>query len=214
MDKIIIIGARIDGHAKVVLEIIQAQNKYQVIGFIDDELFDKGINIRNIPVIGKTTELIELKKKYNFIGGIVAIGNNAKRRELSERIKSAGLFLINAIHPTVHCDSDVSYKEGNVFMQRAVLVTGTKIGNCVNIHAGVTVDHDNILEDGVNLGPGVHLAGRVIVRKDAFLGTGTMVIPDVEIGQGAISGAGTVIINNIESFTKVVGNPARTIERF
>ena len=211
MKKIVIIGARKDGHAKVVLEIILAEKKYKVVGFIDDDLYNKNIKIRNIPVVGRTEQLHELKKKYRLYGGIAAIGNNSIRRNLAEKIKTTGLNLINAIHPTVHIDSDVIYGEGNYFGQGVIIITGTKIGNCVNIHTGATIDHDNTIEDGANIGPGSHTAGRVKICRDAFIGTGTSVIPDIIIGEGTIVGAGSVIIRNIAPFTKVVGNPARII---
>ena len=68
-----------------------------------------------------------------------------------------------------------------------------------------------MIEDGANLGPGVHTAGRVHIGQDAFLGTGTLVIPDGIVGAGAITGAGTVVIRPVDAYTKVVGNPARVI---
>ena len=213
MKKVIIIGARIDGHANVVLEIIKAERKYDVVGFLDDKLYNKNYNIKGLPVLGKVNDINIIKKKYNLYGGIVAIGNNEIRRKLADKIKEVNLKLINAIHPTVHIDSDVVYGEGNVFCQGVIIITNTKIGNCVNIHTGVTIDHDNIIEDGVNLGPGVHTAGRVKICKDAFLGTGTVVIPDGIVGKGAIVGAGTVVIKDVEPYTKVVGVPAKVIEK-
>lgn len=211
MKNIIIIGARADGHAKVVYEIILAMKKYNVIGFIDDDESKQGALIRDKKVIGKMADLIFLKEKHNLIGGIVAIGNNKQRRELSEQIKKSGLELINAIHPTVHFDSDVKIGEGCYIGQGAIVVTGTKIGNCVNIHTGTTIDHDNSIEDGANLGPGVHTAGRVKIGKDAFIGTGAAIIPDAIIEEGAIVGAGSVVLNKVFAYTKVVGVPARKI---
>lgn len=207
--KVIIVGARADGHAKVVLEIIKAQKKHKVVGFIDDDTSKFGISIRNIKVIGNLNELPKLIEKYKIKGGIVAIGNNPQRRSLSKKLETMGLELINAIHPTVHLDSDVIIGKGNYIGQGSIVVTGTKIGNCVNIHTGTTIDHDNIIEDGANLGPGVHTAGRVKISRDAFLGTGTIVIPDISIGEGAITGAGTVVIRPVKPFTKVVGVPAK-----
>ena len=213
MEKVVVLGARIDGHAKVVLEIIEAEGKYEVVGFIDDTLFGKDGTIRNIPVIGTTSDLSKLKKKLGLFGAIVAIGNNFQRRKLGDKIHEAGLQLINAIHPSVHIDSDVIIGVGNCFCQGVIIVTGTRIGNCVNVHTAATIDHDNIIEDGANLGPGVHTSGRVTICRDAFLGAGTLVIPDGYVGEGAITGAGTVVIHPIASFTKVVGVPARVIEK-
>jgi sugar O-acyltransferase (sialic acid O-acetyltransferase NeuD family) len=212
LGKVVILGARIDGHAKVVLEIIEAEGKHEVVGFIDDNLFGKEITIRNLPVVGTTSDLPALKQQFGLSGAIVAIGNNTQRRMLGHKIQEAGLQLINAIHPTVRIDSDVVIGVGNCFCQGVIIVTGTRIGNCVNVHTGATIDHDNIIEDGANLGPGVHTSGRVKICRDAFLGAGTLVIPDGIVGEGAITGAGTVVIHPVVSFTKVVGVPARVIE--
>lgn len=210
MKNIVIVGARTNGHAKVVLEIVQTENKYTVIGFIDD---NAKTPIRGIEVLGTMKDLLYLKEKHNIFGGIVAIGNNQIRRKLADDLRKSGLELINAIHPTVHIDSDVTYGYGNVFCQRAVIITGTKIGSCVNIHTGTTVDHDNIINDGANLGPGVHTAGRVNVGKDAFIGTGAVIIPDGVIGEGAIVGAGAVVLKSVEPYTLAVGVPAKKIKK-
>lgn len=206
--KILIIGARADGHAKVVLEILQAM-KHTVVGFIDDNVSKKGNKIRGISVLGSMSELKAIAKKYKAVGAMVAIGDNPMRRKLSEQIEKSGLKLINAIHPTVHFDSDVVIGKGCYIGQGVIVVTGTKIGNAVNIHTGTTIDHDNSIADGANLGPGVHTAGRVKIGKDAMLGTGAIVIPDGEVGEGAIVGAGAVVLGKIKSNTKVVGVPAR-----
>ncbi|MDQ3111270.1 MAG: acetyltransferase [Bacteroidota bacterium] len=211
MKKAIIIGARADGHAKVVLEILLAMKTFTVCGFVDDDPAKKGILIRGYPVLGGMNELQGLIKKLGIECGIAAIGHNEMRRNLSQQVENHGLELINAIHPTAHFDSDVQIGKGCYIGQGVIIVTGSKIGNNVNIHTGTTIDHDNVIEDGANIGPGTHSAGRVQIGKDAFLGTGTIVIPDISIGESAVSGAGTVIIRDVPAFTKVVGNPARTI---
>lgn len=206
--KVLIIGARADGHAKVVLEILQAM-KHTVVGFIDDNSAKKGNKIRGIAVLGTMSEIKSIAKKHKANGAIVAIGDNPMRRKLSAEIEKAGLKLINAIHPTVHFDSDVKIGKGCYIGQGVIAVTGTKIGNCVNVHTGATIDHDNVIEDGANLGPGVHTAGRVKIGRDAILGTGAIVIPDGEVGENAIVGAGAVVLGKIKANTKVVGVPAK-----
>jgi len=210
---VVIIGARADGHAKVVLEILKAGKKYEVIGFIDDDPKKKGNSIKGIKVIGNTDDLIKLKKNKKVKGAIVAIGDNPMRRKLSEKIVKSGLKLINAIHPTVCKDPDVEIGKGCYIGQGVFLITGTVIGNCVNIHTGATIDHDNIIEDGANLGPGVHTAGRVKIGRDAFLGAGAVVIPDASVGHGTIVGAGAVVINQLPANVTAVGVPAKAIKK-
>lgn len=208
----IIIGARADGHAKVVLEMLEAGDKYQVVGFVDDDKTKLGTEIRGIKVIATTADLVKLRQDKGVKAGIVAIGNNPMRRQLSDKIVDAGLDLINAIHPTVHLDSDVVIGKGCYIGQGVIIVTGTKIGNCVNIHTAATIDHDNIIEDGANLGPGVHTAGRVRIGRDAFLGTGAIVIPDGSVGEGSIIGAGGVVIDSVPPNVTAVGVPVKVIK--
>ena len=208
----VIIGARSDGHAKVVLEILHAGKEYKVVGFIDDDPKKKGLSIKGIKVIGNTDGLAKLKKEKKAKAAIVAIGDNPMRRKLSEKIEKSGLKLINAIHPTVIKDPDVKIGKGCYIGQGVILVTGTVIGNSVNIHTGATIDHDNIIEDGANLGPGVHTAGRVKIGQDAFLGTGAIVIPDGSVGVGAIIGAGAVVLKHIPAHVTAIGVPARVVK--
>jgi len=212
MKRTIIIGARADGHANVVLEILKAGKKYEVVGFVDDNPSKLGSAIKGIKVIGNTDQLATLKEKLGIECGIVAIGDNPLRRKLSNKIVDAGLELINAIHPTVWFDHDVIIGKGCYIGQGVIVVTGSKIGNCVNIHTAATIDHDNIIEDGANLGPGVHTAGRVKIGIDAFLGTGAIVIPDGSVGEGSIIGAGAVVLKNIPANTTAVGIPAKAIK--
>lgn len=210
--KCLIVGARADGHAKVVLEVLRAAGE-QVVCFVDDDAAKAGTSIQGIPVLGTMADIPRLMREHGISAGIVAIGDNPRRRMLAKALESAGLRTINAIHPTVHRDSDVVIGNSCYIGQGVILVTGTRIGDCVNIHTGATIDHDNVIEDGANLGPGVHTAGRVHIGRDAFLGTGTVVIPDRRIGAGAVCGAGTVVVRDIAPFTKVVGNPARILEQ-
>jgi sugar O-acyltransferase (sialic acid O-acetyltransferase NeuD family) len=213
LKRIIIVGARADGHAKVVLEILQSQNKFEVAGFIDDNLYPKQSDVRGIPLIGIMDDVPGLMQKLKIEGGIVAIGNNTIRRQLALKLETFGLEIVNAIHPTVHLDSDVVIGKGNVLCQNVTIITGSRIGNCVNIHTGATIDHDNKVEDGSNIGPGVHAAGRVYIGKDAFIGTGASLIPDAWVGEGSIVGAGAVVLKRVEPYTMVFGVPARFVKK-
>lgn len=209
--RVVILGARADGHAKVVLEILAITERFEVVGFLDDDPSKAGMQIRGVPVLGAVDRLDGLKASLGVSGAVAAIGDNARRRALAARIQAAGLALVNAIHPTVHLDSDVQLGQGCVLCPGAIIVTGTRIGNCVNIHTGATVDHDNVLEDGVNLGPGVHTGGRCHIEQDALVGTGAVLIPDSVVGRGAIVGAGSVVIRPVSPGDKVAGVPARSI---
>lgn len=209
--RIVIIGARPDGQGKVVLEILRAMEQYEILGFVDDCPDPARLGMPGFPVIGSSKDLRRLKEKAGLDGAIIAMAANRTRRELASEVEEAGLQLVNAVHPTVHLDSDVRLGRGNVLCPGVIIVAGTRVGRCVNIHTGATVDHDNLIEDGANLGPGVHTAGRVKIGRDAFVGAGAVFIPDMEVGEGAVVGAGAVVIRPVQPYQRVVGVPARPI---
>jgi acetyltransferase-like isoleucine patch superfamily enzyme len=93
-------------------------------------------------------------------------------------------------------------------MAGVVVNTGSRIGRFVIVNTGATVDHDNLIEDGVHISPGCHLAGNVICRADAFIGTGASIIPRIEIGARAVIGAGAAVISDVPSDVLAVGCPA------
>ena len=208
MKKIVIIGARSDGHAKVVLHILLAMKTYEIVGFIDDDPTKTNQQISGYKILGTMNQLQNLIAKHTIEYGIVAIGDNLQRMNLASVVQSFGLELANAIHPSVLMDSDVKIGNGNYFGQNVVIVTGTEVGDCVNIHTGTTIDHDNCLANGVNIGPGSHTAGRVTIGKNSTLGTGSIVIPDIKIGENVLVAAGSVVINDIASSKFVAGVPA------
>lgn len=211
--KIIIVGARADGQAKVVLEIVEAEGKHEVIGFIDDNTDLHGQVIRGKAIIGGMKDLPRLKAEHGLGGGIVAIGNCPARRRLGQEIKAVGLELINTIHPTASLDSDVQLGEGIVISPGVCIITGSSIGDSCNILTGATVDHDNQIADGVVLSPGVHTSGRCKIGQDVFVGTGAIFLPDASVGEGAFIGAGAVVLREVPAGETWVGVPARPIER-
>ena len=93
-------------------------------------------------------------------------------------------------------------------MAGVVINTGSRIGRFAVVNTGATVDHDNLIEDGVHISPGCHLAGNVICRADAFIGTGTSIIPRIEIGARAVIGAGAAVISDVPRDVLAAGGPA------
>ncbi|MBK6882877.1 MAG: hypothetical protein IPH05_08025 [Flavobacteriales bacterium] len=86
-----IIGARADGHAKVVLEVLRAAGAHEPVGFIDDDPGKKGLTINGVAVLGGMADLAALKTKHKIQGAIVAIGDNPRRRALGAQLTRSGV---------------------------------------------------------------------------------------------------------------------------
>src|SRR3989339_2268398 len=97
--KVVILGARENGHGKVVLETLKLMSQYKVVGFLDDTPGIQGCEVQGIRILGKTKELGKIKKKYGLYGAFPGVGDNQGRKLLAGLIKKNGLELINVIHP-------------------------------------------------------------------------------------------------------------------
>ena len=112
------------------------------------------------------------------------------------------------IYPGTHLQGDTEIGQGCVVGPNAI-IRSTSIGNACKIASSVL--EKSVIEDEVeigpfcSLGPGAHLAGRVIVGhstevRDSYLAPGVKVGPlaflaDATVGENATIGAGTITCN-------------------
>lgn len=185
------------GHAKVIIEILE--NSGETISMLFDDntgapfLFEYPIKRFSDHVWSDRDKMI------------LAIGNNAMRKKLAEKIQvSYG----KAIHGTANLSSRCYIGDGSVVMAGATVNSCAVIGRHCVINTNASVDHDCILEDYVHISPNVALCGNVVVGEGAHIGAGAVVIPGVRIGSWAIIGAGAVVVRDVENGIMVKGNPA------
>ena len=208
----VIFGARPDGSAKVLLDIIRSAGVHEVVGFLDDDPARSGTTIAGLPILGGSNRFAVLRA--DGIRGIAfALGSNRGRHALLDQARAAGLDPIVAIHPRAIVASDVTVGAGVWMAAGAIVNPGARLGEGAVINTGATIDHDCAIGDYANVSPGCHLSGRTRVGRYAFLGTGVVTLPDAQIGDDAIVGAGSVVVKPVAQGCTVVGVPAREIRR-
>jgi virginiamycin A acetyltransferase len=55
--------------------------------------------------------------------------------------------------------------------------------------------------------------GDTVIGNDVWIGQNAVILPGVHIGDGAIVGANSVVGSDIDSYTIVVGNPAKVLRK-
>jgi len=208
----VIFGARSDGSAKVLLDIIRAAGVHQVVGFLDDDPARCGATIAGLPVLGGSDRFTTLRDE-GVRGIAFALGSNRGRHALLDKARAAGLDPIVAIHPRAIVAPDVFVGAGVWMAAGAIVNPGARVGEGAVINTAATVDHDSVIGDYANISPGCHLSGRTIIGRYAFLGTGAVTLPDVQVGEDAIVGAGAVVLQKVPAGATVVGVPAHTIHK-
>lgn len=209
MDNIVIFGA--SGHAKVVADILLLEGKYRIAGLISP----MEARIAGLDYLGKDEDITEVARKYNIIGGIIAIGDIGTRQKIAEEIfnRCNNFLFIKATHPSAIVARDASVADGSVIMAGAIVNPAVTIGTHCIINTNATIEHDNVIKNFVNIAPSVTTGGNVIIESGAMIGMGTNILPNITVGANAIVGAGSLVRTNIKESSTCYGIPARETKR-
>lgn len=210
MNKVLIFGA--GGHAKVVMDIVEKGNLYEIAFLVDDNPTLKGKNIFGYRVLGGKADLRAQIDRTTVHNALVAIGNNPVRTQIAQWLWKNGFQLITAIHPSAQVARGVSVGPNTVVMAAAVINADTVLGHSVIINTAASVDHDCVIGDATHVAPGCHLCGSVTVGAHTLIGAGTTVIRGITIGENAVIGAGSVVVQDIPANVSARGNPARPVK--
>ena len=212
MEKIIIIGA--SGHAKVITDIIEKTGQYEVYGFVDS--YKKiGSDILGYKIIGDEKCIPYLKEKEGIKKGIVAIGDNWKRKEMVKKIKDLVIDFdfISAIHPSVSISNYISIGKGVAVMAGVVVNSDAQIGDHCIINTKASLGHDSMMEEFSSLASGVTIGGNTNIGKFAAISIGATVVNNVTIGKHTVIGAGALVTKDIGDFQVAYGSPAKFINK-
>ncbi len=203
----LIIGAK--GFAKEVLEVIYQADPGSKLAFYDDlstDLPDKLYD--RYPVI---RSLDEAKQYFAENGNqfTIGIGGPKSRKKLCDMFTSIGGELVSTISPQAHIGSfGNTIGEGCNIMTGTVITNNISIGKAVLINLNCTVGHDCIIEEFVEMSPGVHVSGNCKIGAFVNIGTNATILPKVTIGKNSIIAAGSVVTKDVPENVMVAGVPA------
>lgn len=210
MKSIVIVNAGTGGQASVILDACIAGG-IPVAGWLSS-----GEGARNPGSDLKLLGDVSLLDSREFVAAheiIIGTGNGDFRRSLSLRALASGGSLTTICHPSAVVSSLATVGVGSFLAAHSFVGPHSRVGRFCIVNTAATIDHDNVLEDGVNVSPGAHFAGGVHCGEDAFIGVGASVTPGIRVGARATIGAGAVVIRDVPDGATVVGNPARPIGR-
>jgi sugar O-acyltransferase (sialic acid O-acetyltransferase NeuD family) len=197
--RIAIIGA--GGHGAVVADILGER----AAGFVDESPSLHGTAVLGLPVFASLAEV-------EHDGVIVAIGDNAVRRAVTERVVRAGEKLATAIHPFASV-APATIGEGSMLCAGAIVSPRAVLGRGVLLNTKASIDHDCVIGDFVHIAPGATLGGDVRVGAETFVGPGATVTAGIHIGARAVIGAGAVVVHDVPDDVTAWGVPARITSR-
>lgn len=212
MLNIIVVGS--SGHAKVVVDIIERERKFNIVGFCDS-FRSVGEETAGYQVLGSEQDLPDLISKYAIMGAIVAIGDNSIRLKVTSAIRAIcpDLKFVSAIHPSSSIGKGVVIGEGTVVMAGAVVNPHSRVGDFCILNTLSSLDHDSVLGDFASLAPGVRTGGSCRIGKLSAIGIGAVLVHNICVGEEAVIGAGSTVMKDVDSLVVAYGTPAKMIRK-
>ncbi|MEN6384210.1 MAG: acetyltransferase [Phycisphaerales bacterium] len=201
------------GQAKVVRPIIEYYGS-KVVAVIDDT-----------PGLKSPFEDVEIhvgydgfkswvkNQKTSELGFCICIGNPHGRARISLHtlLEKEGLTAVTAIHPTAHIARNAKIAAGCQIMAGSIIAEEAVIGPECIINTKASVDHECVLEAGVEIAPGATLCGCIHIAINGWVCAGATILPRIKIGEDAIVGAGAVVTKDVPAGMTVVGVPAKEL---
>lgn len=210
MQNIVLVGS--SGHAKVVIDIVEQQGRYRIVGLID-AFRAVGETTLGYAVLGSEPDLPALVAEHDLKGVIVAIGDNSVRARVTAKVAEvcASLPFVSAVHPSASIGKGATIGEGAVVMAGAVINPACSIGRGCIVNTQASLDHDSVMEDYSSLAPGVTTGGNCHIGSHAAVSIGAVLRHGITIGEHSVVGAGSLVLSAVEAFSIAYGSPARKV---
>lgn len=205
--RIVIFGAGHQGRivADILLRAREAGSTAVPIGFVDDLRPAGEELILGLPLLGRASVLATIEHD----GVIVAVGDNQRRREITEALAAAGERFPVARHPFVSIAPDATIGDGTMISAGTIITPGARIGRGVLLNTKSSVDHDTVIGDFSHVSAGATVGANVMLGDEVLIGLGATVASGRRVGARSIIGAGAVVVRDIPADVVAYGVPAR-----
>ena len=195
------------GHGKVVADLAELAGWEEVLFF--DDAWPQIAKNGAWSVVGDSQALLDQLDR--FTGVVVAIGNNKIRADKLSWLSENAAQIVSLIHPSALISRYAKFGLGCVVMAGVVVNADVSIADGVILNTSCSIDHDCVIADCAHISPGAQLAGGVHVGAQSWVGVGASVKQLVSIGQQVIVGAGAAVVTDLPDQITAVGVPAKAI---
>jgi len=212
VENIVLVGS--SGHAKVVIDVVEKQGRYQIAGLLD-RFRQPGEQTLGYSVLGGESDLPALIAQYELQGCLIAIGDNAVRGKVAALVSALcpSLPFVTALHPAALIGKQAAIGAGTVVMGGAVLNPDCSVGQHCIVNTNAVLEHDSLLDDYASLAPAATTGGHCRIGKYTAVGIGATLKHGIVLGEHTVVGAGATVLRDIEAYQVAFGTPARPIRR-
>lgn len=210
--KVIIVGS--SGHSKVIIDIFEKENKYQIVGLLDSYR-NIGEETLGYKVIGNEEDLSDLLSKNSNCKLFIAIGDNWIRNKVMNKIIDIvpKIDFASTIHPSAQIGKNVQIGQGVAIMAGAIINSDTNIGDFAIVNTKASIDHDSRMLKFSSLAPNVTTGANVSIGEFSAISIGATIKHGILVGNHSVIGAGALLMKNCADNLIMYGVPAKAIRK-
>ena len=198
------------GLAREVLAAVRESGRSDVVGILDDDAGKTGAIVDGVRILGPASDALS----YPGAGVVVCIGSGAGRDRIVDRLAALGFSdrrYATVVDSSVRIPYGCEIGRGSILLGHVTLTAGVTLGEHVVVMPGVTLTHDDVVEDFATFAAGVSLGGGVRIGRGAYLGMNASVREGASVGAAATIGMGAAVLADVPDDQTWVGVPARVL---
>ena len=212
MKSLVVIGS--SGHAAAVLECVELQQEYQVIGLLDS-FETAGARKHGYVVYGGVKDAAELSESTGCRSFCVAVGDNFARWRIASSLSATipGIEFPIIMHPSVLVSKSARVGLGSVITAGAIITVNAIVGQGCIVNVASVVNHDCHMHDFSSLSAGVQLGGAAVLGFRSSIGVSATTKEKIVIGRDTVVGAGALVTTDLPDNVVAYGVPAKAVRQ-
>ena len=187
---IILIGA--GGHCVSVIDVIEQENKYNILGILDSKKNQD--NVLGYPVLGGDELIPNLVNDNNYF--LIAVGqikSYSIRQNIADNLKINKAKLAIVVSPLAYVSKHASIQDGSIIMNGAIVNAKSKIGKHCIINTKSNIEHGAVIGSFCHISTCAVVNGDSVIGKGTFIGSNATVSNGITIKENSIISAGKFI---------------------
>lgn len=213
-EPLLILGA--GGFAREAAEAVRAETeadgRWHLLGFLDDDPARHGDLLEDVPVLGPLAAIAD-HPDAKVVACMGHPGNFFTRKRVVRRLNLPPERWATVVHPSAIIGASTRIGCGSVILASVVTTAAVQIGEHVVVMPATVMTHDDEIGDYATFGAGVRLAGRVRIGEGAYVGSAALIRQDLVIGDWSLIGMGAVVTHPVPGGEVWAGVPARPIRQ-